>query len=129
MGDPTTHITLEEGQMFEISIQITESYTAPGTLLHIFTSQDGENRENLQTTCTVDENYMCTFETPHLTLFAVGNITWNNMEFVNNDFRAQNPTDDQIISAFFGTTGNRSAYTSHWNAGCRPTSVAYYEGN
>lgn len=114
-GTPDTSIQAESGQTFEISVEIVDTYISPGTVLHIFTSQDGENRESLFTTCIVDDNYMCTFETPHLTLFALGTIMWNNMEFVNQDFWNTNPTDGQIIDAYFGTGGNPSAYTQYRN--------------
>ena len=84
-------------------MEIVDTYALPGTLLHVFTSQDGTNRENLDTTCIVDDNYMCTFETPHLSLFTVGTITWNNLEFLNYRFRNNNPTSGQILDALFGT--------------------------
>ena len=98
----------------------------PGTVLHIYSSQDGTIWENLDTTCMVDSQDMCTFTTPHLTLFAVGTITWNNLEFVNQRFWLAGPTSGQIIDAFFGTGGNPSAYTNQRSGTvCRPTSVVY----
>jgi len=102
-GDPTTHISAGSGQEIEISIEIVDTYIQPGTLLHVFTSPDGMTRESLHTTCVVDNQYLCTFTTPHLSFFALGTVTRNNMEFINQDFRDQNPTNTQIIDALFGT--------------------------
>ncbi|MBU0626222.1 hypothetical protein KKG31_00950 [Patescibacteria group bacterium] len=42
---------------------------SPGTILYIYSSQDGTTWENLNTSCTIDDERMCTFQTPHLTIF------------------------------------------------------------
>ena len=104
-------------------MEIVNISLMPGTVLHVYASQDGVVWENLNTTCTIDSQNMCEFTTPHLTLFAVGTITWNNLEFVNQRFRSANPSTGQIIDAFFGTGGNPSAYTTHRSTGCRPTNI------
>ena len=75
----------------------------PGTVLHIYTSQEGTIREKLDTTCITDDQNTCTFTTPHLTLFAVGTILRNNMEFITQEFRHESPTTGQIIDALYGT--------------------------
>gem|GEM_PF-2793938 len=95
----------------------------PGTLLHIYTSQEGTTREKLDNTCRIDDQNTCEFITPHLTLFAVGTITRNNKEFITQDFWIETPTTAQITDALFGTGGTTSAYTTHRLATCRPTSL------
>lgn len=122
-------LTLDNNLKFSISFQVTDPNIHIGAIEKIYRSNDGNNWELFDTTCTIDEQKMCNFESSHLTLFTVGTITWNNLEFVTQDFWDQNPTTGQIIDAFFGTWGNPSAYTTSRSTGCRPTNIAYYNGN
>jgi len=75
---------------------------AIGEKMEIYYSQDGAQRTKTETTCTVDDQKNCIFETSHLTLFTIGSVRRNNMDFVDGIFR-ENPSllYQNIYDAFF----------------------------
>ncbi|MBU0626223.1 hypothetical protein KKH82_02065 [Patescibacteria group bacterium] len=121
-SDNGASLTLDNN-FFEISFLVTDPKINPGDVLPIYTSDLGDTWEPLNTTCTVGGDHACAFTSTHLTLFTVGSIRWNNLEFVNQRFRDNSPTDAQIRDAFFGTGGNPSAYTTHRSTSCYPTNI------
>jgi hypothetical protein len=93
-------------------MEIVNANITSGTILHIYSSQDGEIWENLETTCTVDNQNMCEFATSHLTFFTVGYIIWDNYQFLNPTFWNQNPAASDIIKALYGSGTEGTVYTS-----------------
>jgi len=76
-------------------------------ILKIYRSENGNTRtpNKPDNSCTLDTNKTCRFRTDHLSYFTVGSITWDNMNYLNSTFRAQNPGDEHIIAALYGTGG------------------------
>ncbi len=137
VGDDVAGLSISDTE-FAVSLSVTE---VAGTVLTIYSSQDGTTWTDENKTCTVTANNTCDFTTNHLTLFTIGTtaggcipMTWNNNQFVNQDFRDACPTSSEIIQAFFGSGNDRSAYTLHrWRSylpsvgyvPCTPTTVTY----
>lgn len=112
------------GTNFTVSLLVTDAAYI-GKSLKIYSSQDGITWTDENKTCIVNANKSCTFSTSHLTLFTVGSITRDNLQFINQNFRNASPTTGQIFDAFFGTWWTPSAYTTQWTGTCYPTSLIY----
>jgi len=79
-----------------------------GQKLDVYSSYNGSTWTNENKSCITTQTaggLICSFSVTHLTLFAIGTtqITWNNMEFITQDFRDSSPTSGDILDAFFGT--------------------------
>lgn len=101
------------GWYFTIEFTVTNWFS--WQIIKILRSQDG-NTWTLNTpddACILDANKLCTFRTDHLTLFTVGSIQRDNMNYINSNFRNAWPTDTHIIRALYGTWWWQTAYTQN----------------
>ena len=46
-------------------------------------------------------------------MFGVTSATWNNDNFIDNSFWSQNPSDDEIVDALFGSEWDNTAYMDY----------------
>jgi len=97
---------LDNGLRFGISLEVNDSLSI-GTNLDIYYSDDGNTWQSMKTTCSIDDQHMCNFNSSSLGLFAVGTTEiplakWNTSDFVTQKFRESDPNEEEIISAFFG---------------------------
>jgi len=54
-----------------------------------------------------------------------GNIVWNNDNLLDHSFRAQNPSDEDIIDALYWSEWDTTAYTLWWPSTCTNMSVVH----